>query len=254
MFPLTHVFVAQSLLKSTHHQVVLGGIFPDLGNIIGLNRSITHEMGAGFFGLCRDKYPQFLDFARAIITHCSYPHGLDYYADEGFEDRDTGYCFQRGAPFVDEVIKACALPPQMGLWKAHNFIEMAYEVISVKHYPFLTELLQDTLVDDAVITECSDLLGKYFNIDTSKITTIIKNMPSIFCISEVTPGNLAKKYAFFLKQRHGISQADPVAMAGIIRQAQESVEGEFHGFIDSCLAKIRVLLGKFDADQGGCQV
>ncbi|MDD2498384.1 MAG: hypothetical protein PHT78_00110 [Desulfitobacteriaceae bacterium] len=242
MFPLTHVLVAQNLLSSSDHQVILGGIFPDLGNAIGLNRIITHEMGTGFYGFCRDNYPEYLNFARAIITHGSQPHGLDYYADECYQGEEKGYCFQRARPFCGKVVAACDIPQEMGLWKAHNFIEMAYELIAVERFPHLSDLVPEMLDDKYIIAKCSDLLGHYFNIDTSKVGTIISSMPTFFCLLDVTPQNLAAKYARQLEIRHQIKGADVAAMSKIIEEVKESVALEFGDFISSSIELISDLL------------
>lgn len=242
MFPFTHVLVAQILLSSSDHQVVLGGILPDLGNSIGLNRDITHEMGTGFYGFCRDNFPEYLEFARAIITHGSRPCGLDYYADECYQGREKGYCFQRGLPFSRKVVTACNIPQEMGLWKAHNFIEMAYELIAVERYPHLSDAVTKMLDDKYIIAKCSDLLGHYFNIDTSKVGTAISRMPTYFCLLNVNSQNLAEKYAQQLKVRHHINGADVDGIAKIIEEAKASVAHEFENFISSSVDLISNLL------------
>lgn len=242
MFPLTHVLVAQDLLLSSHPRVVLGSIFPDLGNVVGLNRTITHEMGTGFFGFCRNDCPGLLDFARAVITHGSEPFGLDYFADENFQGYDQGYCFQRGSVLVKKVVQSCNLPPEMGYWKAHNFIEMAYELVTVERYPGVVDLVMETLHDLKIISQCSDALGQYFNMDISKIGITIARMPDFFCLSRVTPLNLAKKYALQLKIRHNITGSDLSAMAKVISEAREMIEGEYRTFLDDVLKEILEVL------------
>jgi len=242
MFPLTHVLTARTLLESSQHQVVLGGIFPDLGNTVGLNRQIAHEMGTGFLEFCRERNRGFLYFAWAIITHGSKPNGLDYFADEYFNGQAPGYCFQRAVPLVDKVITACALPPEMGLWKAHNFVEMAYEVIAVERYPFLSDLVLETLNDRVAISGCAEVLGQYFNVDISRIGATFRNLPGYFCLSGITPVRLAEKYAVHLKERHQITGSNVAAMAEIIEEAAAGVRDEFDQFLGCCFQRITEMI------------
>jgi len=245
MFPLTHVLLSQQLLINNDHPVVLGAIFPDLGNAIGLNRTITHEMGTGFFAFCRDNHPESLEFSRAIISHGSSPNGLDYFADDRYGGAEMGYCFLRSLPLVDKVVSACGIPGEMGHWKAHNFIEMAYELLADQHFPQLTLLVSRALADQAMIDGSSQILGDYFNIDTSRIGRVIQDMPALFCLEEVTPRHLAEKYARQLALRHGCQAADPGAMAEVIQEAREMVADEFSAFMDFNIEQVGRMLRKF---------
>ena len=249
MFPLTHALVAQKLIKNSRSRVILGGVFPDLANVIGLNRDVTHEMGENFYHFCRVDYEDFIDFAQAVISHGANPPGLDYYADQSYQGQEPGYCFQRGEILVDQVIKACGIPPEMGLWKAHNFIEMAFDVISVKLYPSLPQKFEDALGDRAELEECSCILSKFFQIDQGKIAGAFLRMPEFFCLNDVTPFHLAEKYALQLKKRHGVLTANPEAMSEVIQKAQEIIEGEFLTFINHFYDKVSPLLTKYPRTQ-----
>lgn len=245
MFPLTHALVAQNLIKNIGPRVILGGVFPDLANVIGLNRDATHEMGEDFYRFCRVYNEDFLDFAQAVISHGANPAGLDYYADQSYQGQDRGYCFQRGMPLVDQVVKTCGIPPQMGLWKAHNFIEMAFDVISAELYPSLADQFLTALEDGAALKDCSYILGRYFQLDGIKIEDAFLRMPGFFCLTDVTPFHLAKKYAVQLKKRHGVLTADPEAMSEVIQKAREMVEGEFLPFINDVFNRISHLLTQY---------
>lgn len=242
MFPLAHALVAQNLIKKDDSQVIFGGVFPDLAHVIGLNRDTTHEMGRDFYSFCRDYDEDFLDFARAVISHGASPPGLDYHADQSYEGREPGYCFQRAVPLVDQVIKTCAIPHEMGLWKAHNFIEMAFDVISVELNPLLTEQFATALEDEKELKRCANLLGRYFHVDGAMINDAFQRMPDYFCLQDVTAFNLAEKYAAQLKKRHGVLKADPQGMAGVIEEAREIVTAEFSLFINDVEDKICQLL------------
>ena len=247
MFPLTHVLLTQALLVKNDHPVVLGAIFPDLGNAIGLNRKITHEMGTGFFGFCREQHQEGLPFAQAIISHGSSPCGLDYFADDSYLGAPTGYCFLRALPLVEKVVESCGLPAELGLWKAHNFIEMAYELLAAERFPGLSGLVKAALQDEKMIADCSTLLGEYFNIDISQIGAVISNMPALFCLEDISPLALAEKYARQLKLRHQCDHADPLAMALVIEEARSLVAGEFTGFLDFNIDQVGRMLKKFPA-------
>lgn len=245
MFPLTHALVAQKIIKNASSQAVLGSVFPDLANGIGLHRDITHEMGDEFYHFCREDGAENLEFAQAVISHGANPTCLDYYADQSYEGKEQGYCFQRGALLVDQVVAACAIPPGMGLWKAHNFIEMAFDVISVESYPNLTDQFQAALDDKRTVHDCSYLLGRFFQVDGAKIAESFLGMPRFFCLSNVTPIHLAEKYAIQLKKRHGVLKADPAAMADVIENARKIIEGEYISFINDAIDKIDHIMTQY---------
>ncbi|MGI6685453.1 MAG: hypothetical protein ACOX47_08300 [Bacillota bacterium] len=248
MFPLTHTLVAQNIISKDDPQVVFGGVFPDLAHGIGLNRDVTHEMGEDFYRFCREHDRSFLDFARAVISHGAKPPGLDYYADQSFEGKKHGYCFQRAVPLVEKVIKTCALPPQMGLWKAHNFIEMAFEVITVELNPVLPDQFLAALEDEAILKGCSDVLGCYFGINRARIFEAFQRMPDFFCLHDVTAVNLAKKYAMQLRKRHGVLKADPQGMTEVLEEARKIVSEEYSSFIRDAENKISLLLSQYPRD------
>ncbi|MCR6545611.1 hypothetical protein [Dehalobacterium formicoaceticum] len=245
MFPLTHSLTAQKLIENPGARAILGSVFPDLANVIGLHRDETHEMGLDFYRFCHNHYQEHLDFARGVISHGANPQGLDFYADQSFAGQNQGYCFQRGSIIVDQVVKTCGIPKQMGLWKAHNFIEMTYDVITAERYPYLLQDFQEALADKDAIEDCSMILGKYFQIDRGKIKAAFLKMPEFFCLNEVTPLHLAEKYALQLQKRHGIYQADPPAMAEVLAEARDLVEDEFMPFMDGVYERLCQLMAQF---------
>lgn len=245
MFPLTHALVAQNLLNSAHPRIILGGVFPDLANVIGLHRDVTHEMGEDFYRFCQRQEENLLDFAQGVISHGANPPGLDYYADQSYRGQDQGYCFQRAVPLVERVVETCGIPPHMGLWKAHNFIEMAFDVISVELYPSLTDQFAAALADGAAVKACARILGGYFHIEEEKVETAFLRMPHFFCLTDVTSFHMAEKYALQLEKRHGVKNADPWGMAEVIQEAREMVQGEFTPFINGVLDEMTPFLSLY---------
>ncbi|MGI6679528.1 MAG: hypothetical protein ACOX2Q_10935 [Dehalobacterium sp.] len=241
--------MAQKSIENIGAGAILGSVFPDLANVIGLHRDETHEMGLDFYRFCRTYYREHLDFARGIISHGANPQGVDFYADQSFDGQNQGYCFQRGSLIVDQVIKTCGIPPQMGLWKAHNFIEMAYDLITAERYSYLLKEFQEELADEGAIEDYSQILGQYFQIEASKIKGAFQKMPEFFCLDDVTPIHLTKKYAVQLQKRHGVVKSDPWAMSEVLEEALQLIEDEFTPFMEGVYERLALLLAQFPSQK-----
>ena len=127
MFPVTHIWFGEKVLGELDNQSILGTIFPDMVISGCLDYDTTHKSGWKLYEFFKKEYPEFLGFARGTISHGVDPKGLDYYGDEKYRGIEKGYCFQKAMEIVDKVV-GCSIPKELGLWKAHNFIEMAIEV------------------------------------------------------------------------------------------------------------------------------
>ena len=64
-------------------------------------------------------------------------HYADVYKRQVYHHKRPGFCFQEGAKIAPLVEKYCKVPANMALWKAHNFIEIAFDVLTAAKYPDL---------------------------------------------------------------------------------------------------------------------
>jgi hypothetical protein len=157
---------------------VLGSIFPDTVIKCCLTYDQTHNIGWGLYDYFSEYAEEYLDFAKAMVTHTVTPKGLDFYGDEEYGSGYKGYCFQKAAAIEKEVIEACNIPDKFGLWKAHNFIEMGIEMNITYTEKELVNIFHKGLADTKLINQLSSHIDKYFRLkETHLLLPASVNLP-----------------------------------------------------------------------------
>lgn len=239
MFPLAHNLLITRLLANPAYDLAarlsplqtkllkVGGIMPDLVSGFGMERNYGHEMGKAFYQYLAANHPEYCSFGLGMWLHGTDPCGFDYYADEHWQQGPRGWCFQKCTPYIPRVIKACNLPEKWGLWKGHNFVEMAAELEAIHAYPNLSDDLLEARNDHEVIAVVTQLLTEFAEADPTRIPLMVEKVDEIFALKGVTADSLAEKYSLQLVNRHQIHGSDVAAMAGIIRDMQAALKEEF---------------------------
>ncbi len=238
MFPLTHIVLAKQVLAKENPQTVLGSVFPDFAVFLKVGRNMAHEMGPDFFDFCCRYYPNHLDFALGILTHGTNLPGLDYYADEAYDGKDVGYCFQRAEKIAEKVREVCRLPENMALWKAHNFIEMSFEVLTAEKYPDIeTRALASFPGKEESF--CANVLSEYLDRPPADVFRMFQVVPEHFCFDGTDIPCMAKKYLDQLRRRHGIEADDVKGAAAIIEEGCDLVRLEYDSFMEFCQENVK---------------
>lgn len=236
MFPLVHYFVNREIYKTPSNLLILGGLWPDLAFGAGLSRDQAHAMGADFHAWCREQAPAALDLARGILSHGSEPHGVDYYADEFWPGYRKGWCFMQGEAYMDRVAAATGLPQDFIWWKAHNFVELAYELITHQHHAELSGQLMAALSDRDALSQVAGTLSAYHHREADAIIRMYENAPQTFAIAEISPHELARKQKQAFLTRHGHSGGDIAAMAALLGDMQRELEPGYHPFMRTLIS------------------
>ncbi len=226
MFPLTHFYTAERLLPASMPLAGLGSVFPDLGAAMGIPRLEAHVFGYKFWRWCRENAPEGLPYALGMMSHCIAPPGIDYYADEEWQGRKRGFCFQLGERYAERVRQACNLPEKYSVWKAHNFVEMSLELILTEDDPQLPQRLLACVNDAPLRKEAARLLERAAGVPAERAEAVYLQMPAIFSLQEVSPEILAEKYAMQLERRHEIVGCDLPAMAELLSVMRRELEPE----------------------------
>ncbi len=230
MFPITHIWFAERLLKTRDNGLTLGAVFPDIVITGCLDYKQTHYCGRSLYEYLKGEASF---FARGMITHTIDPRGLDYYGDESYKQGYKGYCFQKGQSIVDRVIKACRLPEEFGLWKAHNFIEMGIELNILQEDPGLAGALHRAFCDEANLRQAGELLESYFDLKKYCINESFKRFSEYIELENSNSHKLAAKYDMQMRSKHGIS-IDISEAAEIIEACRSLVKEDFPQFIEDC--------------------
>lgn len=205
MFSITHVWFAGKVLGEQNHQIALGSIFPDMVISGCLKYPETHKGGWALYHYIKEEHPQFLPFVKGMLTHGVDPKGLDYFGDEKYKELEWGYCFEKAGTIKDIVVKNCNIPEEYGLWKAHNFIEMAIELEVNKAYPETLEQMKAALFDRELHREIGEVLDTFYDQEKGTVEGMIGRFSTFLELKEPNSEALAIKYDLQMKQRHDIS-------------------------------------------------
>ncbi|MDT3700691.1 MAG: hypothetical protein RO469_14870 [Thermincola sp.] len=239
MFPYTHICFAKDVLGDLTNEIVLGAVFPDTIIAGFIEHSETHRRCAQLYSYL-SRVGLFQNFAKGAITHGSAPQGLDYYCDEKYLDFSHGFAFQQALPLVEKVIKACNLPEEMGLWKAHNFIEMSAELWMYNNRTDCYGYLAKALDDQNLILDLSELLAPFFDVPIGKIAMSLPIYGEYVLLGEVTAPKLAEKYSLQTKKKHGIN-IDIAAAAEIIEEGLLIVDNTLPEFMTFSVTEVKKL-------------
>lgn len=237
MFPLTHIWFSRKVLGYINNMTVLGSIFPDCVIKCRLTREQTHNSGWGLYEHIRSFSQEYIDFAKAVVTHTI----IDYYSDEEYGSGYKGYCFQKAAEIEKEVIDACNIPDEFGLWKAHNFIEMGIEMNIADSERDLISIFHKGLTDTGLIREISYCLDGYFRLESGSVADCISKFAGFMELEELSSIELAKRYNVQMQAKHGIS-IDVAKCSDIIIKSSTIVQEDFESFIEYCTEKVKNML------------
>ncbi|NLF79906.1 MAG: hypothetical protein GX572_01790 [Clostridia bacterium] len=230
MFPLVHYFVNSQIYGSVPKLMVLGGLFPDIAAGAGWDRDKAHTMGADFHAWCGQNAPQALPLARGIISHGTEPPGVDFHADEFWPGYRKGWCFLVGEKYLDQVAQVTRLPQNLIWWKAHNFVEISYELITDADHPQIKNQLMAALEDHRAVTQAAAVLADYIGLPRQDIISSFQNVPNIFAIDDISPERLAYKQNLAFMVRHGVMDADVKAMAELLEQMSRDLKPGYYPF------------------------
>jgi len=227
IFPLAHLYFAKKVVGQFHPLLALGGTFPDLGKGMGLDRNQAHAAGTDFYTWCLKHAPELIPAAQGMIIHGVDPKGVDFYADEHWGTKERGWCFQQIEPFVPQVIKACAIPSEWGLWKGHNFVEMAMELVVQEVEPSLPEKMLTAAQDPVAKAALTQGVKHCFGLQEERVQSMFDLLPVIFSLEEVTARSLAEHYKENLIRMYNIQNADVLAMVELLEEIKERYQEDF---------------------------
>jgi len=224
--------------------------------------------GNGFDPVC---------MARAAITHGASPRGLDYYADEAYvgaasvapcprssvaarvpkepsedngfaadprvdEEADRGYAFQLGRRFSARAAEVCGVAPELGWWKAHNFVEMAVELMVASRDPDVGEELLKALRTPAVLRSAGAATARALELDEHRLVEGLGMLPRYLQLSPLSAGLLAEKYELQVRARHGVTRVDCLGVESLITECVEVVRCSVDSFFDSTVQPVKAVL------------
>ena len=242
MFPITHIWFSEKVLGKRNNMTVLGAVFPDIVISGCLNYQETHLGGWELFSYIKENQSEYMDFARSMITHTVSPKGLDYYGDEDYLKGYKGYCFQKAEAIRNQVVDACNIPSEFGLWKGHNFIEMAIEMIIVQQDKTLTVALEEAIKDTKLMEQLTNCLEGYYGIPASTLKSCIEKFASFIELRDLNSYSLAEKYNSQMQTKHCI-EINVLKCSRIIEDSMDLVKDDMNEFFDYTAKKVLEIMG-----------
>lgn len=243
MFPLTHIYTAKAVLGYENNLTALGSLFPDYGAFLGIGRNLCHEMSIDMYHYATEHFPDHVDFALGALTHGTALPGIDWYADEEYHGIRPGFCFQKGELICDEAAKCCNLPQNIALWKTHNIIEMAFDVITEKRHPGIGQAVLRA-VPQAGQPFCSAYLQSYLNRSADEIRAMFTEVTNYFSFDGNNIEEMADKFIRSLERRHNIKNCKKDDLIALLLKAVDIVEPLYDDFMAEAVAEITSELQK----------
>lgn len=262
MFPIAHVWLLEQVVPNPTPAHYLGCVWPDMLFGSPLSHVDSHQRGAELLAFARAWRQQggagaddLLAFMVGALTHGSQPHGFDWYSDEAWGEQPPaakaakGFAFQRGLPLAGATAAACQLPPSYGPWKAHNIVEMAFEVPLHTAHPHLGERFVAANNDHALIERVTTPLGAFFGQPPADLAAAITTFARYWIFPAAIP-TLAHIYALQLRGKHQVSAPDEAAIAGLIERAAELIAPERDAYLAACVAGVAAMLDEMGVATG----
>ncbi|HEV2237292.1 MAG TPA: hypothetical protein VGR57_11580 [Ktedonobacterales bacterium] len=257
MFPIAHCWLLESIIPAPLPAHRLGAAWPDMLLESPITHTDSHKRGRELLDFARARVVagapeagEFAAFVAGVLTHGSEPHGFDWYSDEAYDNPDPkgrGYAFQRAAPLAAATAAACHLPAEMGLWKAHNIIEMACDHRLYAADRALAERFLAALGDGALVERIATHLAEFYRKPAAQLATSIGNFATWWAPPE-SPLVQARIYAHQVAVKHHVSDVDVPALAALIERADALVAPDAAAFAARCVASVGDLLRELAVD------
>ena len=251
MFPIAHLWLLERVVAAPTPAHYLGCVWPDMLFGSPLGHVESHQRGAELLAFAHDRKQRGMPDSDALVafvvgalSHGSRPHGFDWYSDEAWGGQPhaaKGYAFQRGLPLADATAAACRLPPENGPWKAHNVVEMAFEVPLHAAHPHLGARFVAAGRDQALVARIAGPLGDFFGQRAAALAAAMTTFARYWVVPDAI-ATLAHVYALQVSAKHGVPDPDEAAIAGLIAQATGLIAPDRDAYLATCVAEVGAML------------
>ncbi|HEU5347407.1 MAG TPA: hypothetical protein VFU63_02225, partial [Ktedonobacterales bacterium] len=180
---------------------------------------------------------EFRAFVVGVLSHGTEPCGFDWYSDEEYGGRpaaERGYAFQRAASFSDDAARACGVASELGWWKAHNLVEMAFEQPLYLAAPNLGASLTAACADEVLCNRVANVLAGIFDQPAGTLARARSCYTSVVTVVPATVRPLAERYADQTRIKHAGSAPNVFALEQLIEHAQTLVAPTRDAYLASC--------------------
>ncbi len=250
MFPVAHGWLLVRVIEDASPASFLGCVWPDMLFGSPLAHHQTHHSGDALLAYAHRmpegvEREEFIEFVQGVISHGVAPTGFDHFSDEAYGDdaEDAkGYAFQRGALFAARAATACGIPEELGLWKAHNIIEMAFERSLFHANTPAAQSLIAACANTDLMQRMAEPLAQFFGVEPTALTECMRRYPEMVELTPTSHEALAQAYAYQTRYRHESAHPDKSALADLIGEAEALVAPDRDTYLTTCLNGVSVAL------------
>jgi hypothetical protein len=248
MFPIAHAWLVEQLIAYPSPAHYLGCVWPDMLFEGPLSHPQTHRSGLLLARHTADRPHNTVlhDFVAGVLTHGSEPRGFDWYSDEQYRapEAERGYAFQRAKPLAEQAAVACGLPADQGWWKAHNLVEMAFELSLFAKRPARGDALSAACAEAGLVAAIAAPLADTFGVPGEALAHAMLRFQDISTFHPDRAETLAEVYAAQVRHKHPGSAPDVAALAALIEQARELIAPDAHTFLADCVHDVGAMLNE----------
>lgn len=250
MFPIAHGWLLAQVTPEPTAASFLGCVWPDMLFGSPLTHPQSHRSGSALLAFAHSQptgaeRDEFIAFVRGVITHGSEPHGFDWFSDEAYGEggaRAKGFAFQQGAALATRAAQACGVPEEMGLWKAHNLIEMAFERSLYAANTPAGQALAAACANEALMARLAEPLGRYFALAADALAESMRRYAEMVTLAPTSLDALAQAYAHQTRYRHPGAQPDAGAIGELIGEAETLIAPARDEYLSTCCDGVRATL------------
>jgi hypothetical protein len=257
VFPIAHCWLLETLIPAPLPAHRLGAVWPDMLLESPISHADSHQRGRELLTFARTRVAagepgarEFAAFVVGALTHGSAPQGFDWYSDESYDEPrpdGRGYAFQRAAPLADETAAACHLPAELGLWKAHNVIEMGCDQRIYATDPALGERFLSALGDADLVARIARHLAAFFGKPAGRLAASIGGFATWWAPPE-TSAVQARIYARQVELKHHVTNPDVPALETLIERAVVLIAPDAARFQARCVEWVREMLASLEVE------
>ncbi len=250
MFPVAHGWLLAQITDAPGPAGFLGCVWPDMLFGSPLTHPQSHRSGVRLLAFARSlpagaERDEFTAFVRGVITHGSEPHGFDWFSDEAYGssgEQARGYAFQRGEPLAARAAVACGVAEELGLWKAHNLIEMAFERALYAADMQAAQAVAAACADGDLMTRLARPLARFFAVEADALAESMRRYAEMVALAPASLATLAQAYALQTRYRHPGAQPDTDALANLIGEAEALIAANRDEYLAASVAGVRATL------------
>ena len=133
----------------------------------------------------------------------------------------------------------------LGWWKAHNFVEMAIDLVIDQTYPQLGPSLVQALRPGRCVASIARFLDEALQLPAGVSSSCFAGFPSFLALERLTPRNLAEAYEVQVRAKHGVAEIDVGVAADIIAEAVDLVRPGMDDFFATAGEGVGRMLARF---------